>query len=365
MLNNYTTVLSNKNYRPDWSVNDESNPAFVKNRPFYTPDVVETVLLEETTIDMGSGGNRTGLFTLPSGFDNDQKYKVVWDGVSYTCTAKLVQPFGISIGNASLASSGSGSGEPFLIGKMSGGYITFASGGLHTISISMIESDAAVVKLPIEYHQNSNILNGGGTGSLRTAGAFSSSGTHSFAEGGSTTASGIYSHAEGYHTTASHHASHTEGDSTTASGKNSHAEGDHTTASGWHSHAEGMYTTARGDASHAEGDDTIAASKAQHAQGKYNIADASNTYAHIVGNGTSDSKRSNAHTLDWDGNAWFAGDIYVGSTSGTNKDEGSKKLVTVDDIAQADWDVNDPENPAYVKNRPFYASYTTEVIANE
>jgi hypothetical protein len=38
--------------------------------------------------------------------------------------------------------------------------------------------------------------------------------------------------------------------------------------------------------------------------------------------------RSNAHTLDWDGNAWFAGDVYVGSTSGSNKDEGSKKLAT-------------------------------------
>ena len=34
-------------------------------------------------------------------------------------------------------------------------------------------------------------------------------------------------------------------------------------------------------------------------------------YAHVVGNGT-EEKRSNAHTLDWDGNAWFAGNVYVG-----------------------------------------------------
>lgn len=51
-------------------------------------------------------------------------------------------------------------------------------------------------------------------------------------------------------------------------------------------------------------------------------------YAHIVGNGTSDTARSNAHTLDWDGNAWYSGDVYVGSASGKNKDEGSKKLAT-------------------------------------
>ena len=33
MANNYTTILSDKNYKPDWSVNDESNPAFIKNKP--------------------------------------------------------------------------------------------------------------------------------------------------------------------------------------------------------------------------------------------------------------------------------------------------------------------------------------------
>lgn len=51
-------------------------------------------------------------------------------------------------------------------------------------------------------------------------------------------------------------------------------------------------------------------------------------YANIVGNGTADDARSNAHTLAWDGTAWYQGDVYVGSTSGTNKDEGSKKLST-------------------------------------
>lgn len=56
------------------------------------------------------------------------------------------------------------------------------------------------------------------------------------------------------------------------------------------------------------------------------------TYAHIVGNGESDSKRSNAYTLDWEGNAWFAGDVYVHSTSGTNKDEGSVRLATEDQL---------------------------------
>lgn len=64
----------------------------------------------------------------------------------------------------------------------------------------------------------------------------------------------------------------------------------------------------------------------------FNRGESGGTYALIVGNGNSDDKRSNAHTLDWEGNAWFAGNVYVGSTSGTNKDEGSVKLATEDQL---------------------------------
>lgn len=80
------------------------------------------------------------------------------------------------------------------------------------------------------------------------------------------------------------------------------------------SHAEGYDTSAGGDYSHAEGYDTKASGFYQHAQGKYNIEDTSNKYADIIGNGTS-SSRSNAYTLDWNGNAWFAGNIKIGGTS--------------------------------------------------
>lgn len=117
------------------------------------------------------------------------------------------------------------------------------------------------------------------------------------------------------------------GENTIASGIHSHAEGSGATASSTNSHAEGNITTASGDCSHAEGLYTIASGENQHVQGKYNISDT--TSAHIVGNGTERNTRSNAHTLDWQGNAWFAGDVYTGSTSGTNKDDGSIKLPVV------------------------------------
>ena len=103
--------------------------------------------------------------------------------------------------------------------------------------------------------------------------------------------------------------------------------------SGDFSHAEGDSTKASGNVSHAEGGSTQASSDYQHVQGKYNIEDSNNIYADIIGNGSYDEidrieTRSNAATVDWQGNAWYAGDVYVGSTSGTNRDDGSKKLAT-------------------------------------
>lgn len=165
------------------------------------------------------------------------------------------------------------------------------------------------------------------------------SGNYSHAEGLNAQALGFGSHAEGFQTTASRSYSHAEGDGTTASGDTSHAEGGYTTASGLYSHAEGYHTTASGARSHAEGKGTTASGENQQVQGKYNIEDTTN--AHIVGNGLSDSSKSNAHTLDWEGNAWFSGDVYVGSTSGTNKDEGSKILATKEYVDSKKIDTGD------------------------
>ena len=160
------------------------------------------------------------------------------------------------------------------------------------------------------------------------------SGKNSHAEGKNTTSSGQSSHAEGEEAIASGNFSHAENAGTIASGLASHAEGMASRAASQCAHAEGHNTFASAIISHAEGNCTIAASKSQHAQGEYNIEDANGVYAHIVGNGKS-TARSNAHTLDWSGNAWFAGDVYIGSASGTNKDNGSKKLVTVDEMNDA------------------------------
>ena len=144
---------------------------------------------------------------------------------------------------------------------------------------------------------------------------------------------GNFSHAEGMNTKAMGEMAHSEGMNTSAGGLVSHAEGYYAEANGSFSHAEGYFTEAIGNVSHVEGHGTIANGDCQHVQGQYNIPDDDGVYAHIVGNGTS-SVRSNAHTLDWGGNAWFAGKATV-SVQPTANNDLTTKLYVDQSIAQA------------------------------
>ena len=108
--------------------------------------------------------------------------------------------------------------------------------------------------------------------------------------------------------------SHAEGAYNKASGNDSHAEGYETQALNTASHSEGLYTIARGDLAHAEGLYTIAQRKSQHTFGEYNVLDTAGAdgtvrgeFVEIVGNGTGSNNRSNARTLDWQGNEVLAG----------------------------------------------------------
>ena len=188
------------------------------------------------------------------------------------------------------------------------------------------------------------------------------SGNSSHTEGWDTIASGICSHAEGIETTASERGSHAEGNGTMASGFYAHAEGNSTIASGSYSHAEGSSTTASNSYAHAEGLGTIASANISHAEGyyttaqrirqhvfgQYNILDNSQgtlngstwsftnssgstgnygRYIEIVGNGTSSSARSNARTLDWNGNETLKGKLTVGTDPTNSMDVATKSYV--------------------------------------
>lgn len=109
-----------------------------------------------------------------------------------------------------------------------------------------------------------------------------------------------------------------------AKGFGSHAEGEAVFAQGNGSHAEGLATQAQGIASHAEGRATISQSDYSHAEGKFNIG---GNYLHVAGNGTDGDNLSNAYTLDWQGNGWYAGKLTVGTNPTENMDVATKQYV--------------------------------------
>lgn len=166
-----------------------------------------------------------------------------------------------------------------------------------------------------------------GTGSAAIGYKNTASNDFTFAMGVQTTASAPGAHAEGGLTVANASYSHAEGFKSASTGEYSHVEGIVCKSSGQGSHAEGYYTVASGQRSHSEGCFTKAASQYQHVQGKYNVVDSNGVYAHIVGNGAGDTKRSNAHTLDWKGNAWYSGKVTTGAAPVEDMDLTTKKYV--------------------------------------
>ena len=74
--------------QPDWNQNDSTALDYIKNRPFYTGDTVETVLVQETTVPFSGSGMYSG--TIQSTFKPKlgNTYKVSWDGTIYesVCT---------------------------------------------------------------------------------------------------------------------------------------------------------------------------------------------------------------------------------------------------------------------------------------
>lgn len=176
----------------------------------------------------------------------------------------------------------------------------------------------------------------------------------STAIGGYNTASGNYSAAFGNTTTASGTSSFTAGTNTEASGMNSVAEGNYANADGRSAHAAGEYTRANGRANFVRGRANVfnttnifpewAADTKYTQYDRVKVTTESNgettvtlymcttdhtststfdsskwedvtdykDFADIVGNGRNGTDRSNAYALDWNGNAYFKGNVYAG-----------------------------------------------------
>ena len=150
--NGVLSVSGGGGVQPDWNQNDETATDYIKNRPFYTGDPVETVLIEESTVSFAG----TGSFYMAQIQSNleatvGETYKVSWDGTVYECTCidfsgKMV------IGNLSIVGSGSDTGEPFVIQVDNGVgivIVTADTSASHTFSISGFVPE--VIKIDEKY----------------------------------------------------------------------------------------------------------------------------------------------------------------------------------------------------------------------
>lgn len=189
------------------------------------------------------------------------------------------------------------------------GNISHAEGALNTITADMSHAEGMSNTVSNKYaHAEGNNCTASGSSSHVEGQKSTASGNYTHAEGLQTTASGEASHAEGAYTIASGSYSHAQGHSSKATGNFSNAMGQSCTASGSGSSAQGYMAVASGKQSTAHGYMVNANGEVQSVRGKLNIIDNNNKYADIVGNGTT-SGRSNAYTLDWNGNAWYKGNV--------------------------------------------------------
>ena len=136
----------------DWNQNDETAVDYVKNRPFYTGNPVETVFFEESTLsflDYGDGiygyeGSST--FTATVG----ETYTIYWDGAAYECVGANYQGL-FCLGNQHIGLGGADTGEPFIIAT-TGNYMIIYTGetsASHIISIKGFPKE--VVKIDTKY----------------------------------------------------------------------------------------------------------------------------------------------------------------------------------------------------------------------
>lgn len=328
----------------------DTNTKAIKSRDSNLPHTISSKVL--VTVPASNVKLNDNITVNNVSINKDRRYYIEFLGSKKLCSLSINE----EIGNCIVCSIGNYNIQAF---KNSTNIMLLIELGKNDITTDTF-TDLVIYEEEVKYLDNKYLETDLTLQNSISLGRVGKIGTGSSAIGVGVEASGDSSHAEGDSTTASGENSHSEGKYTTASGESSHAEGDSTTASAYCSHTEGNCTTASGENSHAEGVSTIASSQNQHVQGKYNIEDLNGTYAHIVGNGE-DGKNSNAHTLDWQGNAWYSGKLSQEGTPTEDKDLVTKKYV--DDnkeyINYNDKLINDKITTLHISRNP--VSCSTEI----
>ena len=277
-----------------------------------------------TTVDVMDGTNGTngtnGTTFTPSVASNGDLSWTNDGGKTNPATVNIKGPKGDD-GDPGVVVRGTGTNSAVMVNEdypnTSSGHASFATGSSTTASGS---SAFATGTNSIASGERSFA---GGNKSADVDYPTTASGNESFAFGLSAKATGQMAVAFGQRTEASGNMSFVTGNTSSASGNSAFAAGQHAEAKAAMSAALGNYTKANG--------------RACLVAGQYNVEDTNEVdtshgsgarkYILIVGNGTADNARSNAMTVDWDGNGVFAGKLTVGTAPVNNMDVATKKYV--------------------------------------
>lgn len=325
-------------HSPDWSDNNPESPLHILNRTHWM-ESGDLTMIPETALTI----NEDGAFMLtekPAGFPlPDTDCTVTWDGIDYTCKAHQATEGDVPVivlGNAAVLGDDD-TGEPFFLvlvgdeelGETEGLWgVAYEFTGASTATLKLNGPTEIIHRLDEKYlptavvaksKEQPNLVNGDEVGSLR--GLYTNEnyveGEHSLSFGMNVIAQSAYAVSFGVDNMSNGLASFAHGGQVIARGAYSHAEG-------WGCIADSAY-------SHAEGYGTQASGLTQHVEGKYNVIDSASKYLHIIGNGTGANKRSNAHTLDWSGNGWYAGTVECAGVILTSPSGARYQLTVTDD----------------------------------
>ena len=322
----------------------------------------------DSTKALDAGAHAEGAGTTASGTQSHA------EGAGTTASGALSHAEGAGTTASGLQGHAEGSGT------IASGNISHAEGSSTKATGNMSHAEGVMASATGDTsHAEGTTTTASGTDSHAEGLSSLAYGFASHAEGNGTKATGTVSHAEGLLTIAAGMESHAEGVGSFANGDHSHAEGSGSEAIGDDSHAEGYTTYAYGIASHTEGQSTKAIGSYEHVSGLFNVVDSApawvastsyevgdlvsvnvsytnqnnqaatytriceckvansdstftysnwnikGIYAEIIGNGTADNARSNARALDWNGNEYLKGDLYVGCNADST---GGSKVAT-------------------------------------
>ena len=146
-IKNWVSTQFNKN-KADWTVNNPSDPRYVKNRTHWIGDPVETVLIPEQTVAFEVSGE-IGQAASPVAIElvEGQTYTVNFDGVTYQCVCKMFDGACLYIGSPTIFEL-EDTGEPFIYLYLNGqsAWVAYNADTEHVVSVSI----TAVHIVPID-----------------------------------------------------------------------------------------------------------------------------------------------------------------------------------------------------------------------